>query len=233
MRRLAQLARSASFAALALLASAEPVFAQEPQAESRSSVPSNPSGIARPSQIERRAPVLRGAPPGFERWLRELRPIEQRALHRRLRRMPAAQRDELFRRWERTSVSERRELMQTIGPRIERRRERTLPLRLRTPEMRDRIEQMSLEDRQRFFARVRDWRAMAPAERHRMRARLESFGALSEADQRALVEQKFAQRKPEERAKILRDLREASQQLRAQPARGDPAPATEAPPARD
>lgn len=235
MRQLAHLARCWALVALASLPVGEPALAQEPQPDTRASAPREPRGGVRVRPIERRGPFLRKAPPAFDQWARELRPVHRRALARQLRRMPAPQQDQFLRRWERMSSRERRELADTLGLRAERRHQRELPPRLRTPELRDRLEQMSPQERQRFFARARDWRDMKPAERHRMRARLAKFGALSDAQQSALVEKKFARRTPEERAKILRELREASQQLPASGAKRGAAGAPEAgtPPAID
>ena len=216
MRQLAHLARCWAFVALALLSVGEPALAQEPQPDTRASAPNEPREGVRVRPIERRGPLLRKARPlAFDQWARDLHPANRRALARQLRRMPAPQQERFYRGWERMSLSERREFADTLGLRSQRRHPRELPPRLRTPEMRDRLEQMSPKERQRFFARARDWREMKPAERHRMRARLAKFGALSEPEQSALVEKKFARRTPEERAKILRDLREASQQLPA------------------
>ena len=229
MRQLAHLARCWALVALALLPLGEPVLAQEPQPDTRASAPNEPREGARVRPIERRGPLLRKARPlAFDQWARELHPAHRRALARQLRRMPAPQQDQFFRGWERMSTRERREFADTLGLRAERRHQRELPPRLRTPEMRDRLEQMSPQERQRFFARARDWREMKPAERHRMRARLAKFGALSDPEQSALVEKKFARRTPEERAKILRDLREASQQRPAPGAKRGNAGAPEA-----
>lgn len=216
MRRLTETARCWALVALTLFSANAPARSDEPQAETRGVGTPEPraSGV-RVRPVERRGPMLRNAPPGFDVWARELRPVHRRALSRQLRRMPAQRQDEFFRRWERMSVSERRELSETLALRGERRRSRELPPRLATPEMRERLEQMSPQERERFFARVRDWRDMKPTERHSMRARLAKFGALPDSEQHALVENKFARKSPEERAKILRDLREASQQMQA------------------
>ena len=85
--------------------------------------------------------------------------------------------------------------------------------------MRQRLENMTPEERQRFFRQAREWREMKPAQRGRIRARLERFGALDETAQRKLIDQKFRDKSPEQREKILRDLQEASRLVRAREAR--------------
>jgi hypothetical protein len=218
-RRLARLARVLALCTLALFASVPPGFAQDAQPES--AAPSMQRSQATPRSArqrsllelrERRDALRRQAPPGFEAWMRDMRPVQRRTLERRLHRMAPAQRERFFRDWDRLSLRERRELADrlTLGER----RRRELPPRLRTPEMRERLAAMSPDERRDFVARVREWREMKPAERARMRARLETFGALSEAEQQQLVEERFRRRSPEERARILRDLRGASQQMR-------------------
>jgi hypothetical protein len=81
---------------------------------------------------------------------------------------------------------------------------------------------------------------MDARERRGMRARLSKFGTLSEPEQQALVDAKFSGKTPEERARILRDLREASRQLREPrgaaglpPAAPEAAPPAVEAPARD
>ncbi len=220
MRRLAAHARVFALLALALFASTEPLLAQDGAAESSGIAPSAGTPRERVRQrIERaraeRGVILREAPPGFERWARELPPVQRRRLDRRLRTMPETQRERFFRDWGRMSLREREELADRIVAPAEVRRRRELPARLRTPEMRERFAKMSPEERRDFFTRARAWRELDAGERHRMRARLGKFGELSPDAQRALVEQKFARRSPEERARILAQLREASQQMRA------------------
>lgn len=219
MRRLAAHARIFALLALALFASTEPLLAQDGAAESSGIAPSAGTPRERARQrIERvraeRGALLRAAPPGFERWARELPPVQRRRLERRLRTMPETQRDRFFRDWSRMSLRERGELTDRIVAPGELRRRRELPPRLRTPEMRERLGRMSPEERRDFFTRARAWREMDAGERQRMRARLGKFGTLSPDAQRELVEQKFARRSPEERARILAQLREASQQMR-------------------
>jgi hypothetical protein len=171
------------------------------------------------SRIERRRArrdaILRDAPPGFSAWTEEMQPARRRMLERRLQLMPPLRRREFYRRWEAMSPTERRDLEDRLSLRVERREARELPPRLRTPELRETLREMSPEERQRFFARVQEWRDMSPRERTRMRERLEKFGALSESEQRALIDARFQTRSPEAREKMLRDLREASEQLRA------------------
>ena len=220
MRRSARLARAAALCALALLASVPPLFAQDSASEERSSIQRNnttPQGTRRGSRIEalreRRTELRRQAPPGFEAWMRDMRPLQRRALERRLHRMPAPQREGFFREWSRLSVRERRELADRLSP-SEARRRRELPPGLRTPEVRKRLEGMSVDERREFVARVREWRGMNPAERRAMRERLERFGTLPEGDQQKLVDERFQRSSPEERARILRELRASSAQLR-------------------
>jgi hypothetical protein len=239
MRCFARSARAWALGALALVASAPPAFGQEVAPDALQ--PSPPRATAPPRErgnqhIEalrsERARVQREAPPGFTHWARELPPPQRRQLERRLRRMPEPQRESFFREWDGLSLHERRELAERLTLAGEARRRRELPPRLRTPEMRDRIEAMSPEERREFLARARDWREMNAGERHRMRSRLERFGTLTEGEQQALVDARFQRKSPGERARILRELRGASQQLRA--LRGTPgarasAPQSEAP----
>jgi hypothetical protein len=167
--------------------------------------------------------------------MRDLPMAQRRQLDRRLRRMAAPQRERFFHEWSRLSLHERRELAARLAP-DERRSRRELPPRLRTPEMRERLGAMSLEERREFVARARRWREMDPAERHRMRKRLERFGALSAEQQQALVDERFSRKSPEERARILSGLRSASKQMRElRESRGaaEPADPSGAEPARE
>lgn len=220
MPRLARLARAWALVALALVASLPPASAQEAAPDGAQPAPRSRPGVqGRAGQRiemvrEARAQLRREAPTGFDRWLRELRPVERRRLERHLLRMPAPQRERWFRQWSRLSLHERRELAASLAP-LEARRRRELPPRLRTSEMRERLAAMSPEERREFIARVQDWREMRPAERRRMRARLERFGALGADEQQKLVDERFERRTPEERARILRELRAASAQLRS------------------
>jgi hypothetical protein len=148
--------------------------------------------------------------------------------------MSAPQRERWFRDWSRLSEDERRALVARAAP-LEMRQRRELPPHLRSPELRERFQAMTPEQRQQFVARAQRWRALPPAERGRMRQRLERFGALGAAEQEQLVERRFAQRTPEERARILGELRSASGRLRTRGAAGgepapDVAPAENAPP---
>ena len=89
---------------------------------------------------------------------------------------------------------------------------------------------MSPESREQLAPLVRRWRDMGPADRRRMRQRLERFRMLAPEDQQALIDKRFAERSPEERARILESLREASKALPgrplldAKPAPGEPPP---------
>jgi hypothetical protein len=76
-----------------------------------------------------------------------------------------------------------------------------------------RLEQMSPESREQLAPLIRRWRDMGPRDRRRMRMRLERFGTLPPEGQQALIDRRFADRSPEERARILESLREASRAL--------------------
>lgn len=206
-RRLAAFARL-WLLALALLASGGPLLAQE-----RRDPGSGETGAERGPRIERRQPRRDQAPPELLRSLEGLQPFERRALRRHIQRMPEWRRQELYQRWNQLDESERAEALTELRGRAERRAARQLPPRLRTPEMRERLERMSPEERDRFFERVHKWRQMSRADRQRMRGRLEAFGALDAEAQRKLVDEKFRAKGEEERARILQSLREASGQL--------------------
>jgi hypothetical protein len=227
--RLIRLARIGALCALALLAGAPAALAQELAPERAQPAPRDAARQqARRERIEAvreaRAQLRREAPAGFEPWLWELRPAERRQVEVRLLRMSAPQRERWFREWSRLSEDERRTLVARAAP-LEMRQRRELPLHLRSPELRERFQAMTPEQRQEFVARAQRWRALPPAERRRMRQRLERFGALGAAEQEQLVERRFAQRTPEERARILGELRSASGRLRARGAAGgEPAP---------
>ena len=222
MRLLARLARAAALTALALLASVPAALADEPQAqaqpeaaqpEQRGQATPRARGTPRAESFrDQRIRIRREAPIGFESWLRELTPADRRKVERRLFFMPEAHRERFFRDWSRLSPTERRALAERLAHGDARRR-RELPPRLRTPEMRERLAAMTPEQRRDYVARVQDWREMKPAQRHRMRTRLERFGALSAEEQQKLVDERFKRRKPEERARILSELRAASQQM--------------------
>jgi hypothetical protein len=229
LARVARFARAAALCALALLASVPPGFAQEARPEAAAESLRRSQPVPLPSRVrspldrirEAREQLRRDAPPGFDVWLRELRPAQRRQLERRLQRMLPPQRERFFREWSRLTLSERRELADRLTLREPRRR-RELPPRLRTPEMRERLGAMSPDERRGFVARAQEWRELKPAERRRMRARLEKFGALTPDAQQQLVEERFKRRSPEERARILRELRAASQQLRELRGPSDP-----------
>jgi hypothetical protein len=227
MRRFARHARSWVLSALVVVASVSPVFGQEATTDSVRPAPrATTAPRERTNQrIEtvrgERARIQREAPPGFARWARELPPAQRRQLDRRLRRMPELQRQRFFREWERLSIHERRELAERLALSGEARRRRELPPRLRTPEMRERLAAMSPEERREFVAHARDWREMKPNERRRMRGRLEKFGTLTADEQQALVDERFKRQSPEERARILSQLRAASQLARGPKGAGE------------
>jgi Protein of unknown function (DUF3106) len=235
MRRFARSARAWALSALALVASVLPAFGQEVppdalQPAPRATTAPRERGNQRVEAMRgERARIQREAPPGFVHWARELPPAQRRQLERRLRRMPEPQRQRFFREWDRLSIQERRELAERLTLAGEARRRRELPPRLRTPEMRERLEAMSPEERREFMARARAWREMNAGERHRMRSRLERFGTLTEGEQQALVDERFERQSPEQRARILRELRGASRQLRE--LRGAPGARAPTPPA--
>jgi hypothetical protein len=83
---------------------------------------------------------------------------------------------------------------------------------------------MPPESRERLAPLVRRWREMGPDDRRRMRRRLERFGTLSPEAQQALVDRRFGARPPEERARILEALRNASRALPERPPPDAPAP---------
>jgi hypothetical protein len=167
-----------------------------------------PAAAQRPGRDEaRRARVERvfsGAPPSFRSWVEALPPEQRRPLMRRLGRMPEQRREHLFRRWEGSDDAERERFKRFFERRAARRGERAFPRHFEAlpPESRERLEPL-----------VKRWRGMEPSERRRMRRRLEHFRALPEDEQEALIERRFGSRPPEERARILESLREASRAL--------------------
>jgi hypothetical protein len=211
-----QLARALALLAFALVAQAQPLRAQDAGPEAtvgpRATTPGGERArSARLEQLrERRRRAIEQAPPSLVRHARDLRPTDRRALERSLRRMSEPQRQRFYREWERMSPRERSAAVNGFAMRVEARRTRELPVRLRTPEMRERVARMTPEERQDFAARAQTWREMDADERLRMRARLARFGELTEEEQQALVDEKFARKSPEERARILHQLREAS-----------------------
>jgi hypothetical protein len=71
---------------------------------------------------------------------------------------------------------------------------------------------------------------MEPGERRRMRERLERFRTLAPDEQEALIERRFSGKSPEERARILEALRDASRALPERPPPEEPpAPIAPAP----
>jgi hypothetical protein len=83
-----------------------------------------------------------------------------------------------------------------------------------TPEQRakvhghvQRLRRFSEEQRERIERNRPAWENMNPVERDQMRRRLEVFRSLSPGRQEALVEQRFPDRTPEQRARILDRLR--------------------------
>jgi hypothetical protein len=159
---------------------------------------------------------LERAPESFKGWLESLPEGQRRAALRRLGDMPTQRRNRLFHRWEALEEGERRAFEQRMVDRLER-GERT----------RSRLEQMTPESREKLAPLVRRWRGMGPDDRRRMRQRLERFGTLAPEDQQALIDRKFSAKSPEERARILDSLREASRALPERPpldAPSEPAP---------
>jgi hypothetical protein len=166
--------------------------------------------------------ALERAPASFRGWVESLPEDQRERAERRLSEMPPQRRDRLFQRWDALGEGERRALQERMQGRLERGaggRER----------MRERVESLSPESRENLAPLMRRWRSMPPDERHRMRRRLERFRTLAPEDQQALIERKFEGRPPEERARILDSLREASRALPARPLLDVP----EAPPDSD
>lgn len=161
---------------------------------------------------------LEGAPESFEKWIEGLPEGQRRTALRRLGDMPTHRRNRLFHRWEALEEGERRAFQERMTQRFERR-----------AAARERFERMSPEQREQLAPLVRRWRGMGPEERRRMRERLARFRELAPEDQQALIDRKFAAKSPEERARILDSLREASRALPERPLPGTP----EAPPPPD
>lgn len=163
-------------------------------------------------------PALEQAPASFRSWVESLPEAQQQAARRRLDQMPALRRTRLFRRWDALDEGQRRTLEQRMLERLEQ--------GTRTPPQ---LEQMSPESREKLAPLVRRWRDMSPLERRRMRQRLERFHMLAPEDQQALIDKRFAARSPEERARILESLREASKALAERPLLDAPEAAPPAP----
>jgi hypothetical protein len=149
---------------------------------------------------------LERAPESFRAWVEGLPEGQRRAALRRLGDMPTHRRNRLFHRWEALEEGERRAFQERMVRRLERREA-----------ARERFERMSPEQREQLAPLVRRWRGMEPDERRRMRERLERFRQLAPEDQQALIDKKYAAKSPEERARILESLREASQALPERP----------------
>jgi len=169
------------------------------------------------------SPALEQAPASFRSWVESLpEPQRQHAL-RRLETMPPFRRGRLYQRWDALDAGQRQQLQQRMLERLERfeRGERPPP----TP-----LEPQSPDANQKLAPLVRRWRDMGPMERRRMRMRLERFGTLAPADQQALIDKRFPNRPPEERAHILESLREASKALAEHPLLETPGAPPDAPP---
>ena len=178
-------------------------------------------GEAASSHAER---ALEQAPPSFREWVEGLPAGQRQPVMRRLENMPAHRRDRLFQRWEALDEGERRELQAGLEERAAARERGEPPLS--PAERRRRFEELSPESQEKLAPLVRRWRGMGPGERRRMRERLERFRMLAPEDQEALIEKRFSAKSPEERARILESLREASKALPARPLLD----ATDAPP---
>jgi Skp family chaperone for outer membrane proteins len=169
--------------------------------------------------------VLEQAPASFRSWVESLPEAQQQAALRRLDEMPDRRRTRLFQRWDALDESQRRTLEQRMLERLE--RGDSARSQAGGERAEQRLQQMSPESKEKLAPLVRRWRDMGPLERRRMRQRLERFRMLAPEDQQALIDKRFAERSPEERARILESLREASKALPEHPLLDAP----EAPPA--
>ena len=163
--------------------------------------------------------ALERAPASFREWVESLPEERRRPLLRRLGDMPEHRRSRVFHRWEALEEGERRELQARLEERAAA-LEHGAAVRPRNGgerPFRRRMEQLPPESREKLAPLVRRWRGMEPAERRRMRERLERFRTLSPEDQEALIERRFQAKSPEERARVLESLREASQALPERP----------------
>ena len=162
---------------------------------------------------------LEGAPASFRSWIESLPEGQQPQALRRLADMPTQRRHRLFQRWDALDEGQRRVFEQRMLERLE-----------HPGPLQERLQRMSPESREKLAPLVRRWHDMGPAERHRMRRRLERFRMLAPEDQQALIDRKFEAKSPEERARILEALREASNALPprplldADPGTSEPAP---------
>jgi len=209
MRAAFHIAHCALAVVLMLGALADSLRAQEGDAQApgpRNEVRGSRSTVERGRIIVRER---RSLPVELQREIERLSPTERRVIARRLKRMAPHDRQEFLRDFERMPARERREQIDAL-----RRRPRELPDALRTPEMRQRLRELSPQGRREFFRQAREWREMSPRERGRMRTRLERFGALSDDEQRSLIDEKFASRSAEQREEMLRDLRSAAERMR-------------------
>jgi len=171
--------------------------------------------------------ALEQAPPSFKEWVESLPEGQRRPVLRRLGNMPTHRRNTMFRRWEAMEEGERRKLQAFLE-------ERAAARERGEPPMRRRLEELSPESREKLAPLVRRWRGMEPGERRRMRERLERFRMLSSEDQQELIDKRFEDRSPEERARILESLREASKALPERPLlEAEPAPIAPDPTPKD
>jgi hypothetical protein len=172
--------------------------------------------------------VLEQAPPSFREWVESLPESQQRPILRRLANMPAQRRSTIFRRWDALEEGERRKLQAFLEERADARERGEPPLS--REERQRRLEELSPESREKLAPLVRRWRGMEPGERRRMRERLERFRMLAPDEQEALIERRFSGKSPEERARILEALRDASRALPERPlVEEPPAPIAPAP----
>jgi hypothetical protein len=150
--------------------------------------------------------ALDQAPASFRSWLESLPEAQQQAARRRLDEMPERRRTRLFQRWDTLDEGRRHALEQRMAERLE-----------HGVQMQQRPPPLPPESQEKLAPLVRRWRDMGPEGRRRMRQRLERFGTLSPDAQQALIDRRFADRPPEERARILESLREASKALPQHP----------------
>jgi hypothetical protein len=175
--------------------------------------------LASPAAAQPGDRALESAPPSFREWVESLPEGQRGPVLRRLGNMPEHRRNRVFQRWEAMEEAERREFQGFLEERAAARERGEPPPPWRGGErpFRRRLEQMPPESREKLAPLVRRWRDMEPAERRRMRERLERFRTLSPEDQEALIERRFSAKSPEERARILESLREASKALPPRP----------------
>jgi hypothetical protein len=175
--------------------------------------------LATPAAAQPGERALEQAPPSLREWVESLPEGQRRPVLRRLGNMPTHRRNTLFHRWEAMEEGERKKFQAFLEERAEA-RERGDSARSGAGgerPFRDRLEQLPPESREKLAPQVRRWRGMGPAERRRMRQRLERFRTLPPEDQQALIEKRFSEKSPEEREKILESLRDASKALSPRP----------------